>query len=55
MTTRKELVELLKDLPTDETWIDAVMKRLKEKNPVVYDYMIVSARERLKELEERKS
>jgi hypothetical protein len=54
MTTRKELMELMKDLPTDETWIDAFMGRLKEKAPAIYDHMIVSAKERLEELEKKK-
>lgn len=44
MTTRKELMELLKDLPNDETWLDGFMKRLKEKEPVIYNYMIESAK-----------
>ena len=54
MTTRKELMELLKDLPTDRTWLDGVMERLKEKEPVIYNYMIASAKERLVELEKNK-
>jgi hypothetical protein len=53
MTKRKELMELLKGLPDDETWLDAVMKRLKEKEPVIYNYMIANAKERLSELEEK--
>jgi hypothetical protein len=44
MTTRKELMELLKDLPDGETWLDKVMERLKEKAPLVYNYMIESAK-----------
>jgi len=54
MTTRKELMELLKDLPNDETWLGSVMVRLKEKEPVIYNYMIASAKERLVELKEKK-
>jgi len=53
MTTRKELMELLKDLPNDETWLDGVMERLKEKEPVIFNYMIASAKERLAELKEK--
>jgi len=53
MTKRKELMELLKDLPNDETWLDAVMERLKEKEPVIFNYMIASAKERLAELKEK--
>jgi hypothetical protein len=53
MTKRKELMELLKDLPNDETWLEGVMERLKEKEPVIYNYMIASAKERLVELEEK--
>jgi hypothetical protein len=54
MTKRKELMALLKDLPNDETWLEGVMKRLKEKEPVIYNYMIASAKKRLVELEEKK-
>ena len=50
MTTRKELMELLKDLPTDSTWLEAFMERVKEKDPTIYNYMIASAKERLIEL-----
>jgi len=53
MTTRKELMELLKDLPNDETWLDGVMERLKEKEPAIFNYMIASAKERLVELKEK--
>ena len=53
MTTRKELMELLKDLPNDETWLDGVMERLKEKEPVIFNYMIASAKERLAELKKK--
>jgi len=53
MTKRKELMELLKDLPNDETWLDGVMERLKEKEPVIFNYMIASAKERLAELKEQ--
>ena len=53
MKTRKELMELLKDLPNDETWLDSVMERFKEKEPIVYNYMIASAKERLAELKEK--
>jgi len=50
---RHELMELMKDLPADETWIDAFMRRLKEKEPLIYDYMILKAREaKLKEKNE---
>jgi hypothetical protein len=51
MTTRKELMELLEGLPTDGTWLDMFMERLKEKDPVIYNHMITSAKERLVELE----
>jgi hypothetical protein len=53
MTKRKELMELLKGLPNNKTWLEGVMERLKEKEPVIYNYMIASAKERLAELEER--
>lgn len=54
MSSRKELMDLLKDLPNDETWLDGVMMRLKEKEPVIYNYMIESAKERLAKLQEKK-
>jgi hypothetical protein len=53
MTKRKELMELLKDLPNDETWLDGFMERLKEKEPVIFNHMIASAKERLAELKEK--
>ena len=53
MTTRKELMELLKDLPNDKTWLERVMERLKEKKPVIYNHMIASAKERLVELKKK--
>ena len=53
MTTRKELMALLKDLPNDETWFDGFLKRLKEKEPIIYNYMIASAKEQLAELKEK--
>jgi hypothetical protein len=55
MTTRKEIVELVKDLPTDETWLLMFMERLKEKDPVLFNHVMVSANERLEELEGKKS
>jgi len=53
MTKRKELMELFKDLPNDETWLEGVMERLKEKEPVIYNHMIAIAKERLVEIEEK--
>ena len=53
MTTRKELMELLKDLPNDETWLEKAMERLKEKEPIIYSHVIASAKERLVTLKEK--
>jgi hypothetical protein len=53
MTTREELMELVKDLPTDETWLGEFMKKLKEKDPVIYDHLIAAAKEKLTELKEK--
>jgi len=53
MTLRKELSDAMKDLPNDGTWLDSLMWRLKEKHPLVYDYMIASARLRVAELKEK--
>jgi hypothetical protein len=33
MTKRKEIMELMKDLPNDETWVERFMERLEKKNP----------------------
>jgi len=55
MMTRKEIVGLAKDLPTDETWLVTFMERLKEADPVLYDHMMVNVKERLEELEGKKS
>lgn len=55
MTTRKEIIELVKDLPTDETWLTTFMERLKKADPVLYDHVMVNAKERLEELEGKKS
>jgi hypothetical protein len=40
MTTRKEIVDLMKGLPTDETWLPMFLERLKEKEPVIYGHMM---------------
>jgi len=50
MTTRKELMELLKGIPDGVNWLDAVMQRLKDKDPLIYNYMIAKAKQdKLKE------
>ncbi len=46
---RKELMELMRGIPPGESWLDALMQRLKEKEPLIYNYMIESARTKLKE------
>jgi hypothetical protein len=48
-------MELFKDLPNDETWLEGVMERLKEKEPVIYNHMIALAKEKLVEIEEKKN
>jgi hypothetical protein len=53
MTTRKELMELLKDLPNDETWLEKAMERLKEKEPIIYSHVITTVKERLVTLKEQ--
>jgi hypothetical protein len=53
MTTRKELMELLKDLPNDETWLEKAMERLKEKEPIIYSHVIKTVKERLITLKEQ--
>jgi hypothetical protein len=51
MTTRKEIAEILRSLPTDDTWLPLLMTRLKEDHPAVFRSLILSAREKRKELE----
>jgi hypothetical protein len=46
---REELMELMRGIPPGESWLDALMQRLKEKEPLIYNYMIESARTKLKE------
>jgi hypothetical protein len=55
MMTRKEIIGLTEDLPTDETWLRMFMERLKEKDPVLYNHVMVGAKERLEELKGDKS
>ena len=54
MTSRKKIVELLRDLPIDDAWLPTFMERLKEKYPGVYDQVIEQAQTRIKELEHDK-
>jgi hypothetical protein len=54
MTTRTEIVELMKGLPLDEKWLPQFMERLKENAPVLYDGVLLLADEKLKEIEENK-
>jgi TorA maturation chaperone TorD len=54
MTTRTEIVELMKDLPLDETWVPQFMARLKEKAPALYDGVLLLAAKKLNEIEENK-
>ena len=49
MTTYKELGELMRNLPTDETWLPLFLERLKEKEPAIYQLMMKQAKDKLKE------
>ena len=49
MTTYKELGDLMRNLPTDETWLPLFLGRLKEKDPEIYRLMMKQAEEKLKE------
>ena len=49
MTTYKELGELMRNLPTDETWLPMFLQRLKEKDPEIYRRMMEQANDKLKE------
>lgn len=49
MTTYKELGDLMRNLPTDETWLPLFLGRLKEKNPEIYRRMMEQAEAKLKE------
>ena len=49
LTTYKELGELMRNLPTDETWLPLFLGRLKEKDPEIYRRMMELANDKLKE------
>ncbi len=49
MTTYKELGELMRNLPTDETWLPLFLGRLKEKDPEIYRRMIEQANDKQNE------
>ena len=49
MTTYKELGDLMRNLPTDETWLPLFLERLKEKEPAIYQLMMKQAKDKLKE------
>ena len=49
MTTYKELGELMRNLPTDETWLPMFLQRLKDKDPEIYRRMMEQAQDKLKE------
>lgn len=49
MTTYKELGELMRNLPTDETWLPMFLQRLKEKESEIYRRMMELANDKLKE------
>jgi hypothetical protein len=49
LTTYKELGDLMRNLPTDETWLPLFLGRLKEKDPEIYRRMMEQAEAKLKE------
>jgi len=49
MTTYKELGELMRNLPTDETWLPMFLERLREKEPAIYQLMMKQAKDKLEE------
>lgn len=49
LTTYKELGDLMRNLPTDETWLPLFLGRLKDKDPEIYRRMMEQAEARLKE------
>ena len=49
MTTYKELGELMRNLPTDETWLPMFLQRLKDKDHEIYRRMMEQANDKLKE------
>ena len=53
MTTRKEIVELMRNLPTDETWLQLFMGKLKETDPALFGAVMKSADKKLTELKEK--
>jgi hypothetical protein len=53
MTTRKEIVKLMRNLPTDETWLPLLMGKLKEKDSALFDAVMKSADKKLTELKEK--
>ncbi len=48
MTTYKELGDLMRNLPTDETWLPLFLGRLKEKDPEIYRRMMEQANAKTK-------
>ena len=49
MTTHKELGDLMRNLPTDETWLPMFLERLKDKDPEIYRRMMKLVEAKLKE------
>ena len=49
LTTYKELGDLMRNLPTDETWLPLFLGRLKEKDPEIYRRMMELAKEKTNE------
>jgi hypothetical protein len=49
MATYKELGELMRNLPTDETWLPMFLERLREKEPAIYQLMMKQAKDKLEE------
>ena len=53
MATRKEIVKLMRNLPTDETWLPLFMRKLKEKDTALFDALMKSVDKKLTELKEK--
>jgi hypothetical protein len=49
MPSRKEIIELVQDLPIDDTWLFTFMERLKAKYPELHNEVVKQALARLEE------
>jgi hypothetical protein len=51
--TRKEIVKLMRNLPTDETWLPLFMGKLKEKDSALFDALMNKVDENLTKRKEK--